>query len=135
MWSNSNQIQPKYAAFFNSNSSTTFTYISLIRSKSAICIDNPQYPASLEKHKPYRVLPDSDALKDGDLGLLTKAARTISIRQSGFVADASSNGYPRLEAVFCEKRVVVDCGITLPASGNRALPAAVALLRPAHLRP
>jgi hypothetical protein len=28
MWSNSNQIQPKYAAFFNSTSSTTFGYIS-----------------------------------------------------------------------------------------------------------
>jgi hypothetical protein len=28
MWSNSNQIQPKYAAFFNSCLSTTFGYIS-----------------------------------------------------------------------------------------------------------
>jgi hypothetical protein len=28
----------------------------------AICIDNREVPASLELHKIYRVLPDSDAL-------------------------------------------------------------------------
>ena len=32
----------------------------------AICIDNTGYPASLERHKLYRVLADDDAAADGD---------------------------------------------------------------------
>ena len=32
-------------------------------SKFVICIDNSEYPASLEKRKIYEVLPDSDAAK------------------------------------------------------------------------
>ena len=32
-------------------------------SKFVICIDNSEYPASLEKRKIYEVLPDSDAEK------------------------------------------------------------------------
>lgn len=31
-----------------------------------ICVDNSEYPASLELHKIYRVLPDKDARADGD---------------------------------------------------------------------
>jgi hypothetical protein len=31
-----------------------------------ICVDNSEYPASLELHKIYRVLPDKDAQADGD---------------------------------------------------------------------
>jgi hypothetical protein len=33
----------------------------------AICINNADYPASLEVHKIYRVLPDEDAAVDGDI--------------------------------------------------------------------
>jgi hypothetical protein len=32
----------------------------------AVCIDNTDYPVSLELHKIYRVLPDEDAAVDGD---------------------------------------------------------------------
>jgi len=32
-------------------------------SKFVICIDNSDYPASLEKRKIYEILPDSDAEK------------------------------------------------------------------------
>lgn len=32
-------------------------------SKFVICIDNSEYPASLEKRKIYEVIPDSDAEK------------------------------------------------------------------------
>jgi len=32
----------------------------------AICVENREYPASLELHKIYRVLPDKDASADGD---------------------------------------------------------------------
>ena len=36
----------------------------------AVCIDNSEYPASLEIHKLYRVLPDKDAEREGDLRIV-----------------------------------------------------------------
>jgi hypothetical protein len=41
--------------------------------KFAICIDNSEYPASLELHKVYRVLPDRDAERDGDLRIVDES--------------------------------------------------------------
>lgn len=32
----------------------------------AVCVDNAGYPASLELHKVYRVLPDEEAESEGD---------------------------------------------------------------------
>ena len=39
----------------------------------AICIDNSEYPASLELHKIYQVLPDDDAAKDGDVRVIDES--------------------------------------------------------------
>ncbi len=39
----------------------------------AICVDNQDYPASLELHKMYRVLPDEDAAQDGDLRVIDES--------------------------------------------------------------
>jgi hypothetical protein len=39
----------------------------------AICIDNSEYPASLEMHKVYRVIPDKDAERDGDLRVIDES--------------------------------------------------------------
>ena len=39
----------------------------------AICVNNSEYPASLELHKIYRVLPDEDAEKDGDLRVIDES--------------------------------------------------------------
>ncbi len=39
----------------------------------AICIDNREYPASLELHKVYRVLPDQDAEQDGDMRIVDES--------------------------------------------------------------
>jgi hypothetical protein len=39
----------------------------------AICVDNSEYPVSLELHKLYRVLPDEDAAKDGDLRIIDES--------------------------------------------------------------
>ena len=36
----------------------------------AVCINNSEYPASLVLHKIYRVLPDEDAERDGDLRVI-----------------------------------------------------------------
>jgi hypothetical protein len=50
-----------------------------MRSKSntvvqfAVCVDNSEYPASLELHKIYRVLPDEDADEDGDLRVVDES--------------------------------------------------------------
>lgn len=41
--------------------------------KFAICINNTDYPASLELHKIYRVLPDEDAATDGDLRVVDES--------------------------------------------------------------
>ena len=39
----------------------------------AICVDNVEYPASLELRKVYRVLLDEDAEKDGDLRVIDES--------------------------------------------------------------
>lgn len=39
----------------------------------AVCIDNAEYPASLELHKIYRVLPDTEAELDGDLRVVDES--------------------------------------------------------------
>ncbi len=39
----------------------------------AICVDNSEYPASLELHKIYRVLPDKDAQADGDMRIVDES--------------------------------------------------------------
>ena len=39
----------------------------------AICVNNSEYPASLELHKIYRVLPDEDAAKDGDVRVIDES--------------------------------------------------------------
>jgi hypothetical protein len=38
-----------------------------LKARFAICVDNSEYPVALELHKLYRVVPDGDAKKDGDL--------------------------------------------------------------------
>jgi len=41
--------------------------------KFAVCINNADYPASLELHKIYRVIPDEDAAVDGDLRVIDES--------------------------------------------------------------
>ena len=38
-----------------------------------VCVNNDGYPASLELHKIYRVLPDDDAGKNGDLRVIDES--------------------------------------------------------------
>lgn len=42
-------------------------------SRFVVCIDNSGYSASLELHKIYRLLPDKDAAKDGDLRVIDES--------------------------------------------------------------
>jgi len=39
----------------------------------AVCINNLDYPASLELHRIYQVLPDDDAAADGDLRIIDES--------------------------------------------------------------
>ena len=42
-------------------------------SKFAVCVNNADYPASLELHKIYRVLSDDDAATEGDLRVVDES--------------------------------------------------------------
>lgn len=42
-------------------------------SRFVICMDNSEYPASLELHKIYRVIPDNEAQADGDLRVIDES--------------------------------------------------------------
>ncbi|MBI4573442.1 MAG: hypothetical protein HY713_09200, partial [candidate division NC10 bacterium] len=44
-----------------------------IRTRFALCIDNTGYPASLERHKIYRVLSDRQAEAGGDLRVIDES--------------------------------------------------------------
>jgi hypothetical protein len=39
----------------------------------AVCITNTDYPASLELYKIYRLLPDDEAAKDGDVRVIDES--------------------------------------------------------------
>ena len=41
--------------------------------KFADCVNNADYPASLERHKIYRVLPDEGGATDGDIRVLDES--------------------------------------------------------------
>lgn len=41
--------------------------------KFVVCINNDEYPASLELHKIYRTLPDADAEQDGELRVIDES--------------------------------------------------------------
>jgi len=44
-----------------------------LKARFAICVDNSEYSASLELHTLYRVIPDEDAKKDGDLRIIDES--------------------------------------------------------------
>ncbi len=41
--------------------------------KFVVCVNNADYPASLELHKLYRVLTDEDAATDGDIRVIDES--------------------------------------------------------------
>ena len=43
------------------------------RVKFAVCVDNRDYPASLELHKIYRVIEDPDAESEGDVRVIDES--------------------------------------------------------------
>jgi len=54
--------------------------------KFAVCINNSEYPASLELHKIYRVLPDEDAAQDGDIRIIDESGEDYVFPVEWFIA-------------------------------------------------
>ncbi|MBK1646575.1 hypothetical protein CKO25_18385 [Thiocapsa imhoffii] len=50
-----------------------------------VCIDNSGYPASLERHKIYRVLPDEEAASDGDIRVIDESGEDYLYSADRFV--------------------------------------------------
>lgn len=51
----------------------------------AVCINNREYPASLELHKIYRVLPDEDAAREGDIRVVDESGEDYLYSAADFV--------------------------------------------------
>ena len=51
----------------------------------AVCVDNCDYPASLELHKIYRVVPDEDAAAEGDIRIIDESGEDYLFHKSHFV--------------------------------------------------
>ena len=50
-----------------------------------VCINNSDYPASLELHKIYRVLVDKDATEGGDIRIIDESGEDYLYPSSYFV--------------------------------------------------
>ena len=53
--------------------------------KFAVCVNNSDYPASLELHKIYRVLPDDGAAAEGDLRVIDESGEDYLYPANRFV--------------------------------------------------
>ena len=51
----------------------------------AVCVNNTGYPASLELHKIYRVLPDEDAAENGDMRIIDESGEDYLYPASYFM--------------------------------------------------
>jgi hypothetical protein len=51
----------------------------------AICVNNSEYPASLELHKFYRVLPDEEAAANGDMRVIDESGEDYLYPAEWFV--------------------------------------------------
>lgn len=57
-----------------------------IEPKFAVCTNNSEYPASLELHKIYRILPDEDADREGDVRIIDESGEDYLYPAEWFVA-------------------------------------------------
>ena len=55
------------------------------RTRFAVCIDNSGYPASLELHKIYRVLPDKEAEGEGDIRIVDESGEDYLFEADRFL--------------------------------------------------
>ena len=55
------------------------------QNRFAVCVNNTDYPASLELHKIYRVLADADAVSDRDLRVVDESGEDYLYSAENFV--------------------------------------------------
>ncbi len=51
----------------------------------AVCINNDSYTVSLERHKIYRVLPDSEAIEDRELRIIDESGEDYLFPRDWFM--------------------------------------------------
>jgi hypothetical protein len=61
------------------------TWTMNMNTRFAVCVDNSEYPASLEIHKIYRVVPDHDAEREGDLRIIDESGEDYLFPDRYFV--------------------------------------------------
>ena len=54
------------------------------KTEFVVCVNNEGYPASLELHKIYRVLPDEDAAAEGDIRVIDESGEDYLFPASYF---------------------------------------------------
>jgi len=54
------------------------------REHYVVCVNNTDYPASLELHKIYRTVPDPDAETDGDIRVVDESGEDYLYSQDRF---------------------------------------------------
>ncbi len=64
----------------------TMNHTDQSRPQFVVCINNAEYPASLELYKIYRVLPDEDAARDGDIRVIDESGEDYLYPASYFVS-------------------------------------------------
>ena len=64
----------------------TMNHTDQSRLQFVVCINNADYPASLELYKIYRVLPDEDAARDGDIRVIDESGEDYLYPASYFVS-------------------------------------------------
>ena len=71
-------------------------------SRFVICVDNSEYPASLELHKIYRVVPDKDAQADGDLRIIDESGEDYLFPADYFTPNSvTPDNCPCVEQIVC----------------------------------
>ena len=71
----------------------------------AVCIENSGYPASLELHKIYRVLPDEDVARDRDLRIVDESGEDYLY--------VGRLGFNRPDPAPCSQRAAVRAARTM----------------------
>ena len=56
------------------------------KEKFVVCVDNLDYPASLERYKIYRVVPDAEARADGDIRIVDESGEDYIYSKDRFVS-------------------------------------------------
>ncbi len=59
--------------------------LSMNKNQFVVCVNNDGYPASLELHKIYRVLPDEDAARDGEIRVIDESGEDYLFSAASFI--------------------------------------------------